>query len=558
MRDCARFLFNHNPFYPLSAALIMVGLREAMESWGPHAGGAWWLAQWLGAYTVLLAVTAVIIIRAGKVWDDARTICLLVVLMFMAMSASFDTLCVETPAAARVLLGAGWLFSVVVTEWLTRSAQFRFPWLYRGPFYVLLGLFFVFPTAVSAAWWERWNVDAAWRVLCFPACAGLLTLTLLPAIRRGASYVDNNGSPWHWPLYPWSVFFFIAIGVCGRSYLLTLAFQSDFGNHSSFAGYYLVPFALGILIVVAEVAIVHRLETLKQFLLVAPWILVGLAMIPGASPAYHLFLAEVTYRVGSPLWLSLLAALAFLLLLGIRRVQHFEVATLPVLGALVGIGPQTLTIYDFEPQQAWPLVVMAGYSLVVLLRRPSGATFSLAWVMAVVAACVQWHGTAFTREGYLLPGHLVLIGVWLSCLLFGDAWALFWRRRLPAVWLAAAVVAAGAWLAMREGQWRTGLVLYIMGLGVLAAVTWWLLHMKLWKWSAAGAVVVLLFVGSYSLSRHWRPGLPVRAVQSLMLGAASFLIGGTISAAKAGWTVGTSGVCKREWQAVCDEWSGKS
>ncbi len=29
MRDCARFLFNHNPFYPLSAALIMVGTARS-------------------------------------------------------------------------------------------------------------------------------------------------------------------------------------------------------------------------------------------------------------------------------------------------------------------------------------------------------------------------------------------------------------------------------------------------------------------------------------------------------------------------------------------------
>ncbi len=48
-----------------------------MQSWEASAQGAWWLAQWLGAYTVLLALTAVVIIRVGKVWDDARTICLL-------------------------------------------------------------------------------------------------------------------------------------------------------------------------------------------------------------------------------------------------------------------------------------------------------------------------------------------------------------------------------------------------------------------------------------------------------------------------------------------------
>ncbi len=42
--------------------------------------------------------------------------------------------------------------------------------------------------------------------------------------------------------------------------------------------------------------------------------------------------------------------------------------------------------------------------------------------------------------------------------------------------------------------------------------------------------------------------------QTLTLGALSFMIGGTISATKAGLTRGTHGSLKREWQAVCAEW----
>lgn len=562
MRDCARFLFNHNPFYPLSAALIMVGLREAMQSWGPTTGGAWWLAQWLAAYTVLLAVTAVVIIRAGKVWDDARTICLLVVLMFMAMSASFDSLCVETPQAARILLAAAWIFSIGITEWLTCSARFKFPILYRGPFYALLGLFFGFPAIVSAPWWDQmfsgigtvFTNSAAWRVLSFSSLAGLLTLTLLPAIRRGATYVNDNGSPWNWPLYPWSVFVFIAIGVCGRSYLLTFSFQNDLGNQSSFGGYYLVPFALAILIVIAEVAMVHKFETLKQWMLVAPWVLIALATIPGTSNAYYLFLNDVMRNIGSPLWLSLMMAFVFLAYLGSRGIANYRAAMVPVLFALVGIGPQTRTVVEYEPQQAWPLVLFAAYHVVMLVRKPTGVRFSFAWIMAVVGASIHWHDTAFTRNSYLLPWHMALVGVWLTALLFSDAWALYWRRRLPAAWLILAAIASLILVGQRDVQWKWWLASYSLCLCGFAMLSWWILHMKLWKWSMASIALMLLMCGLMSASRSWQTNLPTRAFQSLALGAASFVIGGTISAAKAGLTRGAQGSFKREWQAICAEW----
>ena len=555
MRDCAKFLFNHNPFYPLSAALIMVGLREAMQSWGPSASGAWWLAQGLAAYTILLAVTAVVIIRVGKVWDDARTICLLVVLMFMAMSTSFDALCVETPRAARALLAGGWIFSIVVTEWLTRSARFRFPWLYRAPFYAMLGLFFLFPAVVSAPGWGRLAISDAWRVLSFTTLAGLLTLTLLPAIRRGAGYLADNGSPWNWPLYPWSIFFFIAIGVCGRSYLLTLSFQNDLGNQSSFGGYYLVPFAAAVLILLVEIAIVHRSEILQQAMLVAPWSLVGLATIPGNSVAYDVFHFEVVRTIGSPLWISLMATLAMLLFLGIRGIANYRAAMVPALVALVGIGPQTRSFVEFEPQQAWPIVLFVGYHLVMLIRRPTGLRFSFIWLLAVVGASIQWSGTAFTQQGGILPWHLALLGIWLSCLLFSDAWSMYWRRRLPAAWLILGAMAGCAWLVQHDLPLRWWIVGYVASLAILAAVTWMILHMKLWKWSAAS---LLLLVGVLSVglgTRGWHSSLPPRAFQSLVLGAASFVIGGSISAAKAGLTKGSQGWLKREWESVVAEWN---
>ena len=59
-----------------------------------------------------------------------------------------------------------------------------------------------------------------WGLFGFSAGAGLVFLTLLPAVRRGSDYVRANGSPWSWPLYPWALFSILAFAVPGRAFLL--------------------------------------------------------------------------------------------------------------------------------------------------------------------------------------------------------------------------------------------------------------------------------------------------------------------------------------------------
>ena len=64
-----------------------------------------------------------------------------------------------------------------------------------------------------------------WGLWGFAPAAGLVFLTLIPAIRRGRDYLLDNGSPWPWPFYPWSVFVFLAVAVCGRAFLLCFSYH---------------------------------------------------------------------------------------------------------------------------------------------------------------------------------------------------------------------------------------------------------------------------------------------------------------------------------------------
>ena len=63
----------------------------------------WALMGGLAGYTLLLAAAALLLVRFAGVWDDVRTVLLLVVLMFLATSVTFDELLVLDPARGTLV-----------------------------------------------------------------------------------------------------------------------------------------------------------------------------------------------------------------------------------------------------------------------------------------------------------------------------------------------------------------------------------------------------------------------------------------------------------------------
>ena len=59
-------------------------------------------------YTLLLATTACVLMRLGEVWDDVRTIMLLVVAMFLAISVTFDETLARIPVWGYRCTSAAW------------------------------------------------------------------------------------------------------------------------------------------------------------------------------------------------------------------------------------------------------------------------------------------------------------------------------------------------------------------------------------------------------------------------------------------------------------------
>lgn len=127
-----RFVATNNPFYLVATCFLLYGLHQSFRS-ELDAANCWVLMGILGAYTVLLTVVSLVIVRRGQVWDDARTIMVILPLLFVATSVSFDGLLVSSPAAGLRMSLCG--LAVAVSEALLSGLRMTFPAAFHVPYY---------------------------------------------------------------------------------------------------------------------------------------------------------------------------------------------------------------------------------------------------------------------------------------------------------------------------------------------------------------------------------------------------------------------------------------
>jgi hypothetical protein len=336
-----RLLYTHNPFYCVSAFLVLWGLEKSFYLQGTKPQPEL-LMTGLAGYALLLAAVGCLLIRAGSLWEDIRTILLLIVLIFLAISMSFDEVLAADPAAGRLYFLGGLVFSVLLSELVLRGVRLRLPILFRLPYYALLAIFFLYPLLLGP-WQARENdPHLRWLLAGFSPLAGLLTLTLLPAIRRGADYVRDNGSPWQWPWYPWPLFVVLGVGVGLRSYALCVSFHPSRGPATMFEPYFLVPLLFAVNVLLLEIGIASRRLVLLRWMMAAPVGLVLLSTWTLSVPESINLRPMLLGACGcSPLFLTLVAVTVLYAVALARRVPHaLPWLTLATAGFMV-VGPST-------------------------------------------------------------------------------------------------------------------------------------------------------------------------------------------------------------------------
>ena len=367
-----RWVSTNNPFYVVSAGLFLAGLWLSFGD-PEQKEDTWLLMAGLTGYTFLLAGTAVLLIRFARVWDDARTVLLLIVLMFLATSVTFDRVLVFNARFPEQVRVPGWLFNLVslllavaASEGVLRAVHLKLPAVYRAPYYLLLAVFFLYPVLLT------WLLDRAnprgpgimWGLFGFSSAAAAVFLTLVPAIRRGKEALRDNGSPWPWPLYPWALFAVLGLAVPGRAILLCYSMHLiDVANlyDMTFGPYFLVPFGLVLCVLLLEAGIVTERPGLLGGALALPMVLLGMSLIGHRSETiYQQFLAMFTRDIGAdPVYCTIVASAAFYLYAALRRAPWAMEALAGAIAVLTFVGPNVLKAPDFTEPQPGPMMVAA-------------------------------------------------------------------------------------------------------------------------------------------------------------------------------------------------------
>lgn len=528
-----QFLYTQNPFYLISACLILYGVQTAFHPAAGELINPWYLMSTLCGYTLLLAVTAYLIIKFGKVWDDARSIVLILLLMILAVSVSFDEIVNLLPEAGRNLLLFGFVFSLAITEGLLRGLRIRFPLLLRLPFYLILALFFFYPLYVSPEVTDLSREATRWRIFLFPTIAGICFLTLLPAVRRGSQALRENGTPWQWPWFPWAAFGVLAFGVCLRAYVLSVSFETSRGYYSMFGGYFLVPFVFAGLILLLEIGIKEQVPKLLQGLSAAAPLVLLLAFPIGVDRGlFEIFLADFVRVVGSPVFLTLCGLSLFYVYGWLRGLPKAEFGFVGAMCGLAFVGPETVSFESLTEPEVWPLAVVGCVELIHTLIRPNSLRCFIGTTGCVVALTILLQETVLLAYPMTTGYHLVLLSLLILGGLFKDEFAGDLRG------IAALLIPINCLIALMPDTdfgLSGGLnLIYPAGMVVLMICYGWLLKDKRFLYTGlimlTGGSLVSGWEGYFALQRQLGPKAPA----PLLWGVVCFVVAALISAMKGG------------------------
>jgi len=559
--DLVRLLYNHNPFYLLSACLFVYGLKSIFRVGNSamlfEAGTVGYMEPWglmlsLAAVTLLMSLTAIVIVRFGGVWEDARSIVMVVLLMFFAISVSFDELLTVksdrdaggTILSVVLLMAASTCFCIGISETLIRGLLVRLRPTWRLPLYLFLILFFGYPVLLLPEVVPISKTQIQWLIGFFPFFAGLIALTLIPAIRQGSGSVASNGTPWSWPMFPWSPFVMIACAVMFRSFSLTISFDAPgLTNHfwdSTFGVYLLVPFLLAVLVLLLEISIVERLPRLQHGVMACSPLLLLLAhplLVPwNRLPSYVAFVDQLTYSIASPFYLALCGLLLFFLWALLRGVKFAEFG---VVLALLGLAIVPTRIFvnttvgiGLLERQSWPLIILGVIYAVRFWRQRSSVAAGIVVMTLIFILRLMLSNRGFGAWNNFVSLNITLIAViWLGRAI-RDSFADILREIAPP--LLTVTTISGTIMLMKLGVPVFVTVQYAL---LMTAAS--LVFAKIWKssfWLTIFSLHCIILTGGVVVSVTWLfvvMKLP-DGVKTVILAGLSFLTAVTVSALKAG------------------------
>ena len=488
-----RFLSNNNPLYLVSAWLVLYGLSQAFRG---EIGLQWLplMTPLICGYALALAVAGWLVVRIGKDWNDARMILLVVLLMFTALSTSYDNLCLKDPTAGLKHWGFGFAFCCAVSEVLLKALGIELPLRYRLPLYLQLAVLFAFP-----AWLGKLSIDGRdpamlMGVLLFSVCAAGALLTLWPAAATSRTW--NSGTPWPWPFYPWSIFVFVGIASGIRSWMLSLSFSPAAGVDPAFLPYFVCPILIALLFLALELGLRERSAIVQRLALICMlgvvWVAFPGQRLTGAQ-RLTIDLLESTIA-GPPMLVCGAVALIAMYALS-RRAAGSEFVVLVSLSLLACITPTTRDFNSLGPPNELLLLALAAWQIVYGAKTRTMLRLMFGGSAALILLGRQLNQSWMLDHQAFWTIQLCLLWFALLPLLCRDAFAKYLRVSGP-FWLMTAALFAPSWLR---------LIWYNFPLWISAATVSALIGIALLYWAILRVrwYVLAAVFGTVIASAHW-------------------------------------------------------
>ena len=414
----ARLLVNQNPFYVISSACVIHGSSYWFRENGN--GSPWQLMALVGGFILLLTVIGFCVVRFGRLWDDARSIFVMLFLLFAELALSFDDVFISDWREGSLLFVCGWLFAVAVFEFLFLSLQIRLRALYRVPFHLMLSMLFLYPLTMVWAIQNSEHRVIQWQLLGFNLAVAGGVVLLIPAIRKGIAYCQPSGTPWRWPLFPWIPFGVMIGALCIRSFAMCASLDAAILQsvtaarqlQSIFCGYFLCPIILAVALVLLELGIVNRNSVVKNVALVVPGLACFLAFPSKDLSTLQLaFLNDVTETVAAPLLVTLATCTIFYGVAAARGIRVAEWWLSIVAMELLYVTGDSNIWSPAATLQFWSLSGIIVFHILLGIRRRS----VLQALTGVLLASVPLHHAAVESFGWefcvAVEVHVLLLAV---------------------------------------------------------------------------------------------------------------------------------------------------
>lgn len=502
-----RFIYKSNPFYLISACLFLYAMTVFF-----HTDNIWIdnsvPLTLISAYSALLTGTAILIVRAGKVWDDARSLLFITLFLFIFLSVGMDYIILENINSAPIMMACWFSFCVLLSESMRWGLKIRIPLPPLLAYYALLGLFFFYPHFLGLLLMEhKKNIVPVIRgIMGFEIIASVIFLCLIPVVRKGAEYFKNNGTPWKWPYFPWSFFGVLGLAVCCRVYMMSISFIPGRGAgpfsrlETGFDLYMTIPILMAFAVLFAEHALASKNHKAQKIVLAIP-LLFYMTLFSGVlsrSGLYYEFLSAITGQDKSPYPVIAVASIIFYAYAWIRKLKYADIAFIISLTVPFMIDMNAGYLDTIGIPYSVPLFIFAVFFVVKAVFHKTSLWAFLSVIFFMLSACVQFKGSWFTSHYCAIPLHISYAAFFAMGILYEDGFAR-WLREVLAILLTPVfftVLFFGGKLTFGIPDFVVWI--YIAALMLFPFIAFYLT--KSWKYLMAGFFNVLLLI-IYSICR---------------------------------------------------------